>query len=516
MIQVGCPNCGAENQLDDSTKVEAPSCRACGRPLSSTRNETVNDTHSHREGPAAVAAVVPERIGRYRVGKILGEGSFGRIYLAHDDDLNRPVAIKVPHPERVVSAQDAEAFLAEARAVASLDHPNIVPVHDVGRTDDGLCFVVSKLIEGSDLATRIEQGRLPFPHAVEVVATLAEALHHAHGKGLVHRDVKSKNVLLDASGKAYLADFGLALKEEDYGQGTRFAGTPAYMSPEQARSQGHHVDGRSDIFSLGVVFYELLTGRRPFQGKTVAEVLEQVTTVEARPPRQVDDTIPREIERVCLKALAKNLPDRYTTARDMAEELRRFQRKRATRTSVSQPGTPKRRLAVAVSVILLIAALGAVWHFFPRGGPDPANQPVNAGNIVYLSGLNHIEAKNWARGSGLGKATVRGKPSPHGLFMHPTPDGRTCCVAYDLDAQYQTFESEVSLNDSSLSSPPLVFSVHGDGKLLWKSNPVKSQADAQQVNISIQGVDVLQLGVTVEGNEFLGAHAVWVEPRVVK
>jgi serine/threonine protein kinase len=139
-----------------------------------------------------------------------------------------------------------------------------VPVFDVGRTDDGLCFVVSKLIEGSDLKARIEHVRPSFHQSAELVAIIAEALHYAHTRGLVHRDIKPGNILIDAAGKPHVADFGLALKEEDFGKGARLAGTTAYMSPEQARSEGHRVDGRSDIFSLGVVFYELLTGRRPF------------------------------------------------------------------------------------------------------------------------------------------------------------------------------------------------------------------------------------------------------------
>src|SRR5437899_1237082 len=144
---------------------------------------------------------IPGAIGRYRVAKLLGQGSFGSVYLAHDDQLQRPVAIKVPHPELVTHASDAERYLAEARTVASLDHPNIVPVYDVGSTEPFPCFVVSKYIDGTDLASRLSETRLSLYQAVDLVAMVTEALHHAHKQGLVHRDIKPANILLDKSGK---------------------------------------------------------------------------------------------------------------------------------------------------------------------------------------------------------------------------------------------------------------------------------------------------------------------------
>ena len=256
----------------------------------------------HSENLNIVASHTNRKVllGRFRVQKVLGEGAFGKVYLAKDEQLNRLVAIKISK-EIINDKNVLDSFLSEAQMLAKLDHPNIVPVHDVGNSATEGFFIISKYLDGGTLSKALTTNASDIIWVCKTIAMIADGLHHAHTRGLVHRDIKPDNILLDASGSPCIVDFGLALKEESFGQGKGLMGTPLYMSPEQASGEGHRVDGRSDIFSLGVILYEMLAGRRPFEAKNVTMLLQMIRMVEVKPLRQINPKIDKETD--CLECL---------------------------------------------------------------------------------------------------------------------------------------------------------------------------------------------------------------------
>jgi WD40 repeat protein/tRNA A-37 threonylcarbamoyl transferase component Bud32 len=308
-----CPHCRSPIELLRATPEEVV-CPSCGSSFRLEANTTVTwDSDG------------PRKLGRFDLRGTVGTGAFGTVYRARDASLDRTVAVKIPRAGNLGAPADRDRFLREARNAAQLRHPGIVPVHEVGE-HDGTPYIVSEFVEGVTLADRLTAGPPAFREAATLVAEVAEALQYAHDRGVVHRDVKPSNIMLDAAGRPHIMDFGLA--KRDAGEITvtldgQVLGTPAYMSPEQAKGEAHKVDGRGDVYSMGVILYELLTGELPFRGNQ-RMLLHQVLHDDPRPPRRLNDRIPSDLETVCLKAMAKEPEGRYATARELAEDLRGF------------------------------------------------------------------------------------------------------------------------------------------------------------------------------------------------
>jgi eukaryotic-like serine/threonine-protein kinase len=307
-----CPQCGHGLQCLGGREATCTGCGGTFRLESGTATELLS-------------AELPRTLGRFQLLELLGRGSFGAVYKARDAELDRAVAIKVPRTGSFSGREEEERFLREARSAAQLIHPAIVQVHEIAY-EGAMPYIVSDYVEGRTLSQLAADRRPSFHKVAELVARIADAVDYAHRRGVIHRDINPRNILIDAAGLPHVTDFGLARRDEGSILVTldgQVLGTPAYMSPEQAAGDQAKVDGRSDVYSLGVVLYELLAGELPFRG-SVPMLLHQVINDEARSPRWLNDHIPRDLETICLKAMAKSPGRRYASAGDMAGDLRRF------------------------------------------------------------------------------------------------------------------------------------------------------------------------------------------------
>ncbi len=269
---------------------------------------------------------IPKTLGRYELHEEIGRGMMGVVYRATDPELHRTVALKTVHLAWAITDEDRELFehrfVTEARVAAGLSHPGIVVVHDVGRdVESGTVYIALEFLEGKTLGELTMGGKaLEWRQAVRIVARVAEALHHAHEKGVVHRDVKPANVMVLPSGEPKIMDFGIAkVPATQLTAAGEFFGTPSYMSPEQAAADS--VDGRSDLFSLGAVLYLLLTGQRAFDAQAVAAILARVASQDPPPPSQRTLDLPPDVDYVVRRSLAKNPAHRYPDCRGLAEDL---------------------------------------------------------------------------------------------------------------------------------------------------------------------------------------------------
>ena len=313
-VHLNCPHCRNPIEIVAHGPAEEVICPSCGS--------------SFRLDPDRTQSWAKDKLpklGKFELIEAVGRGAFGTVYHARDTQLQRIVAVKVPRSGQLSTDEDEDRFIREARNAAQLNHPSIVPVHEVGRSDT-FPYIVSEFVEGLRFPTRLTDQRPGFRDSAQLVARVAEALEHAHAQGVVHRDLKPSNIMLSPEGTPRVMDFGLA--KRDAGEITvtvegQVLGTPAYMSPEQATGQAHHVDGRSDVYSLGVILFELLTGELPFRGNQ-RMLLHHVIHDEPRPPRSLNDRVPRDLETICLKAMAKEPARRYQTAQAMSDDLQRY------------------------------------------------------------------------------------------------------------------------------------------------------------------------------------------------
>ena len=325
----------------------------------------------------------PETLARYQIQGEIGRGMMGVVYRALDPALGRIVALKTvqtvfPLPEEQKKAFE-ERFLSEARVAAGLSHPAIVVVHDVGRdAETGALFIAFEYLQGQTLSELAATGPLEWREALRIGGRLAEALHHAHARGVIHRDIKPGNVMVLPSGDPKIMDFGIAkLATSQLTAAGEFFGTPSYMSPEQAL--GEAVDGRSDIFSLGSVIYLMLTGAKAFDASTVPAVLNRVARHDPPPPSQFARELPAAVDQVVMRALAKRPSDRYADGRTMAEDIEDALAGRPLRHRLTSPpewaGPPTAPLSLDEDV--------------PRNAPaaPPAAVPWGRREAIVLAGL---------------------------------------------------------------------------------------------------------------------------------
>ena len=333
------------------------------------------------------AAELLGELGDYELLEEIGRGGQGVVFRARQKSLNRTVALKVISLGQWASKAHLKRFRLEAEAAASLEHPGIVPIHEVGERD-GSCYFSMKFVEGGQLDEVVRREPMPIRRAVELIAKVARTVHYAHEHGILHRDIKPGNILLDAKGEPHLTDFGLARLVESESSVTHtldVLGTPSYMAPEQAVGNNAAVSSVTDVYGLGAVLYQLLTGHPPFAGGTTYETIKLLLDTEPRQPRLLNPKIDRDLSTICLKCLEKDPKRRYSSALALAEDLERWLKHepiQARHTGIFARGrkwvrrNPTSALLAACLVALAAAAGWIVWK------SELIRQPVTTGIAV--------------------------------------------------------------------------------------------------------------------------------------
>src|SRR6478672_6201953 len=328
-----CRRCGAKISNDATLEI----CPACllrtglGRFDDDSIAEVVDPAHNDGvpvlDGRiAAGSAKILSNFGDYELLEEIGRGGQGIVYRAHQESLNRTVAVKLIGLGPWTTEAHLKRFRWEAEAAASLEHPGIVPIYEVGERD-GQCYFSMKLVEGGQLDEVVRREPMPIQQSAELIAKVARTVHYAHEHGILHRDIKPGNILLDKNGEPHLTDFGLARlveAESSVTQTLEVLGTPSYMAPEQAVGNNAGISSVTDVYGLGAVLYQLLTGQPPFAGGTTYETIKLLLDTEPRQPRLLNPKIDRDLSTICLKCLEKHPERRYSSALALAEDLERW------------------------------------------------------------------------------------------------------------------------------------------------------------------------------------------------
>ncbi len=339
------------------------------------RSKSNSESHleSNVQSKKSTDEKLPEFIGVYRILKELGEGSFGKVLLAQDSRINRYVAIKIQDEEKGEIGL-SDAFLHEARAISRLDHPNIVRLLHVDETAEGLGYLVYEYVAGKTLAERVEAANYTVDEAIRWVAAIARALDFAHRRGVVHRDISPRNIMIDNDGNAKLLDFGLSRLDDRFhvADDNRLLGTPHFMPPEQASGKPHWATSYADIFSLGSVLYYVLCGKLPFPGNSVFDICERIQFSAPPSLRSLRDNIPGELEAVVFKAMAKEPQGRYSTGGDFANALEQAVVAGKKSPVDRKPSQVGQYIVQGLALVLLCAGIGVLafaWQTYQSSLP---------------------------------------------------------------------------------------------------------------------------------------------------